>query len=139
MHNLKFCNKLLSLVLLNFKQNNLWFDIVSTKKMFALLFIFQKVGIISSFYIFNKVYNKNIRKFFRIFLKYINLEISFILPFFFYFKPSHKLPISLSSLKKLNKTVGDISIIISTSKGLRLLSECLDLGISGILFLIIYT
>jgi len=54
MHNLKFCNKLLSILVLTFKKNNLWFDILLTKNIYSLLFIFQKIGIILYFFIFIK-------------------------------------------------------------------------------------
>lgn len=135
MHNLKFCNKLLSLMVLTYKQNNLWFDIILTKNIYSLLFIFQKIGIVTSFYIFNK----NINNCCRVFLKYLNLEISLMLPIFFYFKPSHKLSISLKKLIKLNKTLGSTTLIISTNRGLKLHTECINLKIGGILYLIIYT
>lgn len=134
MHNLKFCNKLLSMLVLTYKRNNLWFDIILTKNIYSLLLIFQKIGVILYFFIFIK----NNKKLSRVFLKYINLEIPFNLSIFFYFKPSHKLPISLKKIKELDKKIGDISLIISTSRGLKLHSECINLGIGGLLYLIIY-
>lgn len=139
MNNLKFCNKLLSLLTINFKKNSLYFDIILTKKIHFLLFIFQKIGIITTFYMFTKFFKKSLKKFLRIFLKYINLEIFFIFPIFFFFKPSHKIPISLKKLKKIDKLSGSASVIISTSNGLMLSNDCIDSSLSGILYLIIYT
>ncbi len=99
-----------------------------------MLHIFRGLGIIVNFFIFIK----NKKNFCRVFLKYINLEIPFILPIFFYFKPSHKLSITVKKLKKLTKKLGDVSLVISTSKGLKLHGDCIDLHIGGILYLIIY-
>jgi ribosomal protein S8 len=135
MHNLKFCNKLLSLLLLTYKQNNLWFDIILTKNIFSMLQIFRDIGVIMNFFIFIK----NKKKTCRVFLKYINLETPLIMPIFFYFKPSHKLCITSNKLKKLSKKIGDISLVISTSRGLLLHKECIDLNIGGILYLIVYS
>lgn len=134
MHNLKFCNKLLSLVNLTYKQNHVWFDIVITNKILLLIHIFNKIGLISNFIIIKK----NFKKICRVFLKYINLETFHMLPFFFYFKPSHKLTISLQTIKKLSKNFGSSVLIVSTSKGLKTLDECLILNTGGVIFLIIY-
>ena len=76
MHNIKFCNKLISLVSLTFKQNNLWFDILLTKNIYKLLSIFHKLGIVSNFFIFSV----NSRKLIKVFLKYVNLELPLMLP-----------------------------------------------------------
>jgi ribosomal protein S8 len=134
MHNLKFCNKLISMLTLTFKQNHIWFDIILTKNIFSLLLLFQTIGIVSSFYIFKK----NFKNFLKVFVKYINLEIQLCFPIFFYFKPSHKLPITLKKLKKINVTMGTTVLVISTSKGLMTHDDCLKFNISGYLFLIIY-
>jgi ribosomal protein S8 len=74
----------------------------------------------------------------KVFVKYINLEIQLCFPIFFYFKPSHKLPITLKKLKKINVTMGTTVLVISTSKGLMTHDDCLKFNISGYLFLIIY-
>jgi len=134
MHNLKFCNKLISLLTLTYKQNNLWFDIILTKNIFSLLTLFQSTGLISYFYIF--INNSN--KFFRVFLRYSNLEIPVLFPIFFYFKPSHKISVNLKSLKKFNNNLGSSILILSTNRGLLLHSDCLKFGIGGLLYLIIY-
>lgn len=85
------------------------------------------------------IFFKNNRNFCRVFLKYVNLEIPANLSIFFYFKPSHKLPLRISQIRKLDKNIGDIALIISTNKGLKLHHECMDLHIGGFLYLIIYT
>jgi len=100
-----------------------------------MIHLFQNIGIILNFFIFIK----NNKKFCRVFLKYINLEIPFSTPIFYYFKPSHKLSITVKKLIKLNKKMGDVSLIISTNKGLKLHNECIDLNIGGMLYLIVYT
>ena len=134
MHNIKFSNKLISLITLTYKQNNLWFNIILTRNVYSLLFIFQKIGLISNFFIFNL----NFKKFIIVFLKYVELEIPVSFPIWFYFKPSHKLSINLKTLRKLTKTMGDTSLILSTPYGLKTHDECLMFGTGGFLFLIVY-
>ena len=133
MHNTKFCSQLFNKISLNFKQNNLWFDILLTKNLLNVLKIFKVLGVISSFF-FYSLSEKKV----RVFLKYINLEIPLQLPIFFYFKPSHKLSVSLRQLKKLDKSLGGTTLIMSTSRGLKSHFECIKNNLSGFLFFVIY-
>lgn len=134
MHNLKFSNKLISLFVINTKKNKLWFDIILTKNILTLCLIFQSTGLITSFFIFKK----NTNLYLKIFIKYINLELASGFPLHFFFKPSHKLSISLRNLKKFNRRSGSSSLIISTSKGLKTHQDCLRLNLSGYLYSVIY-
>lgn len=133
MHNTKFCSQLFNKISLNFKQNNLWFDMLLTKNMLNVLKIFKVLGVISGFFLFNLDKKK-----IRVFLKYVNLEIAYQLPIFFYFKPSHKLSMSLKQLKKLDKSLGGTTLILSTSKGLKSHYDCIKNSLSGFLFFVIY-
>lgn len=133
MHNTKFCSQLFNKISLNFKQNSLWFDILLTKNLHSALRIFKVLGVISSFFFYN-VQERQV----RVFLKYINLELPYQLPVFFFFKPSHKLPVSLKKLKRLDKSLGGTTLIVSTSRGLKSHFECIKYNLSGFLFFVIY-
>lgn len=134
MHNLKFCNKFMSIFLLTAKQNKLWFDIILTKNILGMLLIFQQLGLVNAFFIFKK--NKFLM--IKVFIRYVNMELPLLSPFNFFFKPSHKLSITLTNLKKLNRVMGSTSLVISTSKGLKSHHDCLKLNLSGYIHTIIY-
>lgn len=133
MHNTKFCSQLFNKISLNFKQNNLWFDLLITKNILSVLSIFKVLGLVSSFFFFN-LNNRKV----RVFLKYVNLEVPYQLPILFYFKPSHKLSLSIKQLKKLDKSLGGTTLVISTSRGLKNHFECIKYNLGGFLFFVIY-
>ena len=133
MHNTKFCSQLFNKISLNFKQNNLWFDFLITKNLLSVLAILKVLGLVSNFFFFN-LDSKKV----RVFLKYVNLEIPYQLPILFYFKPSHKLSLSIKQLKKLDKSLGGTTLIISTSRGLKNHFECIKHNLGGFLFFVIY-
>lgn len=124
----------MSIFLLTAKQNKLWFDIILTKNILGMLLIFQQLGLVNAFFIFKK--NKFLM--IKVFIRYVNMELPLLSPFNFFFKPSHKLSITLTNLKKLNRVMGSTSLVISTSKGLKSHHDCLKLNLSGYIHTIIY-
>jgi ribosomal protein S8 len=130
----KFRSDIFSLIQISYKRKDLWLDCFFSKNGLAILQILKKNGIISSYVI----YNNNKKKKIRIFLKYINLQNSLLAPISLYLKSSLKISIRVISLKKIIFTTSYPQFIISTSKGLLDINDCLTKKLGGSLAFILY-
>jgi ribosomal protein S8 len=131
--NLQFPSLLLSLLKLNNKKKNIYFDIIYTKNIYSFLYFLKLAGFISSFFsIFNK------KKKLRVFINYNNLLNYY--PNFkkLHFVPSHKIFISLNSLKSILKSLGHVIIVLSTDSGLMTHLDCLKKHKGGLIVVVFY-
>lgn len=130
----KYGNHLFGKVAAHFKKKSLWFDIKHSNISMTLLPILVESGMVSNYILWDKPEGRQI----RVFLKYTSLVLPVILPVSFYFKSGNKITIKLNTLKKMQDSLGDTLLVLSTSRGILTHKECLRLGISGYLYFIIY-
>ena len=131
----RYGNHLFGKVAAHFKKKNLWFDINFSKINMILLGLLLDIGIVSGYIVWDKQKGKQI----RVFLKYVNREIPVILPINFYFKSGHKLIVRLSELKNMQDTLKQTTLVLSTSSGIMTHTDCVQRGIGGFLYFIIYS
>lgn len=131
--NLKY-NNIIDEVMMAYRGNRLFFVAKKTSYNIRILKVLKSQGIVMSFYLCKVDDADSI----KVFLKYVNLEIPFLLPCKHYFKGGYKLNISLKKLSRISDSLGGTSLILSTNLGLLTHKECLERKVGGKLYLIIY-